>query len=166
MNYFKHLPKLQYNNTLLTNIVVRAKIKDVVRNHVNVLYPYFIKEGERPDIIANKYYGSSQYTWFIFYTNDIVDPLFEWPLDTDAFNAFIKEKYGSIEASTQRIYHYYNEDGLILDEESWLALPEVDRRILYAYDYEHIVNEKKRSINLVDNAYTQQIMEEFKSVFR
>ena len=87
-------------------------------------------------------------------------------MDTDAFNAYIKEKYGSIEASTQRIYHYYNEDGLILDEQSWLALPEVDRRILYAYDYEHIVNEKKRSINLVDNAYTQQIMEEFKSVFR
>lgn len=166
MRYFRHLPKVEYSNNTLTNITVRAKIRDVVRKNINVLYPYFVKEGERPDIISNKYYGSSDFVWFIFYANDIIDPLFDWPLDYDAFNAFIIKKYGSIETSTQRVYNYYNVDGLILDEETWLALPEVDKRILYAYDYEHIKNEKKRSINLVDNAYTQQILEEFKTVFR
>lgn len=166
MKYFRNFPQVEYSKTLVTNIIVRAKIRNLVKNRLKVIYPYTVKEGERPDIISHRYYGSSNFVWLIFYANDIYDPHFDWVLENKAFESFIVKKYGSIAAAKSQIYNYYTKDGLIIDQETWLALPESDRRILYNYDFESIKNERKREIQLVDNAYTQQLSEELKQIFR
>lgn len=166
MKYFRHLPQVNYSNTLCTNIIVRARIRSIVKNRLKVIYPYTVKAGERADIISHRYYGSSNMVWLIYYANDIYDPIFDWVLENQAFDSFIVKKYGSIAAAKGQIYNYYTEDGLIVDEETWLTIPEVNRRILYNYEYESIKNEKKREIQLVDNAYTQQLSEELKQIFR
>ena len=43
---------------------------------------YHIDDGERIEEVANAIYGSPEYHWVIVITNDIVDPIHEWPLST------------------------------------------------------------------------------------
>lgn len=166
MEYFKYLPTFEYGTSKAVNIIVRAKIKEIIKKRIKVLYPYYIKEGERADIIAHKYYGNVSNTWLIFYANNIYDPIQDWPLDPKAFNEFIKVKYNSLEEAKQKIYAYYNKEGLQIDEETYLATPEVERSILYHYDFENIVNERKRNILLIDNEYSKQVVEEIKGLFK
>ena len=52
-------------------------------------YPYFVKEGERPDIISNEQYGTIGYAYLIMLVNDIYDPNFDWPLSSQIFEKFI-----------------------------------------------------------------------------
>lgn len=166
MDYFRYLPKFEYGTSNAINIVVRAKIKDIIKRRVEILYPYYVKDGERPDIIAHKYYGNVSSTWLIFYANNIYDAIQDWTLDTKAFNEFIKVKYNSLEEAKQKIYAYYNKEGLQIDEETYLATPEVERSLIYHYDFENIKNERKRNIVLIDNEYARQVIEEIKGLFK
>lgn len=166
MKYFRYLPKTDYSSNTATNIIVRAKIRDEVRRNTIVLYPYTIIEGDRPDIIAHKYYGTSDLAWLVFYSNDIVDPIYDWPLTYSDFNSYIIAKYESIEDAQQTIQYYYDAYGLIIDETTYLALPENERSFISVYDYENELNEAKRQIFLVDNDYAQQIVAEVKAIFR
>lgn len=166
MKYFRYLPKLEYSGSTMTNIIARATILDAVRRNVLVLYPYVVPEGERPDVLAHKYYGTSDHTWMIFYANDMVDPIFDWPFSVNELNSYLEEKYGSVREATQLVGQYLNKNGFVIDKDTYLALPEVDRFIKSRYDLEIELNDRKRNIVLIDNDYTSQMLDELKSVFR
>src|SRR5208282_3233474 len=70
-------------------------------------FKYAIKDNERADQIANDYYGSSFYDWLIYLINDIIDPYYDWPLNSANFNAMILERYGSY-INAQNIIKYWN----------------------------------------------------------
>lgn len=99
-NYFKFFPKTYYiqSNTstsldVLTNITSRFKFEDSFKNNNSVFYEYEIKDGDTPEIIADKFYGSPENHWIVLNFNDIVDPQFDWPLDQRTLIRFIDEKY-------------------------------------------------------------------------
>jgi hypothetical protein len=96
----------QRNFTLLTDIFFRIKVLETVKSNVLSYYTYLINDGETPDILADKIYGSCEAHWIILMANDIIDPQYDWPLSSDAFTKYIKAKYGSIAAATQQIHHY------------------------------------------------------------
>ena len=112
MNYFRYLPKVAYDikgtsspyYTEATNIMVRQKVIDAIKNKIVTLYPYRVEDGDRPDIIATMYYGSPSFTWLIFMINDIKDPYYDWPLTTIEWESFMKAKYGTL-ASAQSTVH-------------------------------------------------------------
>ena len=114
---FSKYPTINYSNATVTNIFVRTAIRESIRNNVSVFYPYTIKENERPDIIAQDYYGDPTYDWLIYLANDIIDPYYEWPLSNYDFQAFITNKYGSIQVAQQQIefwrVNWYNDDSFI-----------------------------------------------------
>ena len=56
---------------------------------------YEIQSGDRPDTVADKFYGDSNYAWLILLYNEIDDPIFGWPLFNIDFDNYIKGKYGS-----------------------------------------------------------------------
>jgi hypothetical protein len=56
---------------------------------------YVIRDGDTPDILANKIYGDSEAHWIILYANEILDPQFDWPMTTNVFNKYIADKYRS-----------------------------------------------------------------------
>jgi hypothetical protein len=93
------------DNTAITDITTRIVFKTAVKNTAAVYYPYTIREGERPDLIAEDYYGDSHYAWVIYLSNDIVDPYYQWPLRNEEFKLFIQSKYGSVvNAQSQIVY--------------------------------------------------------------
>lgn len=112
---FKYSPVILYNQNfrqredsydIATDIFFRTKFREIIKNENIAYYLYTIPDGETPDILARKYYGSPTDYWIIFYANDIINPFYDWPLEYKDFQRFIIEKYGSIASAQTTIHHY------------------------------------------------------------
>ena len=180
-NYFRNLPRVGYdiNGTgkdsfvSVTNIMKRVKFKPSVLEDISNYYPYFVKEGERPDIIANDQYGNIGYAYLILLVNDIYDPNFDWPLNSQVFEKFIINKYGSVTTAISGIKHYFQiiraevprtgtseripEVKFAVDETTYDALDISDRTTLSNYDHEVELNDAKREIRLINPDFIQDI---------
>jgi len=98
MLYFDTFPLViasDYKNNaiLLTNLMSRVQIIPSLLRNPLLFYSYDLKESDRPDIIANKYYDDSNKYWMVLYANEIIDPLYDWPLTSQQFDAYLKDKY-------------------------------------------------------------------------
>lgn len=118
-NFFTNFPVITYNGALTVNILAKIKFREIALKNNAVFYPYTITEGERPDVIAANYYDDPRYSWVVYLCNDIVDPLYDWPLTEKEFKEFIIKKYGSIEAAYREIAYW--EDNWY-DDETTLTL--------------------------------------------
>jgi hypothetical protein len=97
MKFFEYFPKVDYCSNPALNIMVRGKVESLLRERIDNFYPFTVKEGQRADIISTIYYGSSEFTWLIYYSNNMYDPRQDWVLEYEEFNQYLKRKYGSIE---------------------------------------------------------------------
>ena len=180
-NYFRNLPRVGYdiNGTgkdsflSVTNIMKRVKFKPSVLDDISNYYPYFVKEGERPDIISHAQYGTIGYAYLIMLINDIQDPNFDWPLSSQIFEKFIINKYGSVTLAIAGVKNYYQiiraevartgtservpEVKFVVDETTYDALDTDDRSTLTDYDHEVELNDAKREIRLINPAFVQDI---------
>jgi hypothetical protein len=98
MLYFDTFPLViasDYKNNaiLLTNLMARVQIIPSLLRNPLLFYSYDVKESDRPDIVANKYYDDSNKYWMVLYANEIMDPLYDWPLTSQQFDAYLKNKY-------------------------------------------------------------------------
>lgn len=183
MYYFEPFRTINYdikkngNTVEVTDLFLRYKVLDIFKNQYAVYYDYSIKEGERPDIIAAKYYEDPSLDWIIFLVNNIVDPQFDWPLDQNALTNYIKKKYGSVAAAREQTHHYEQItqqqqilfDGTVVPEESYEidlttynTLSSSDKRIVTAYEYEENKNEAKRNIKLLSEEYVFDLVNQVK----
>lgn len=106
--YFEKFRTIQYANTVVRDITQRAVILNSVYNNPLLYYPYDIREGERPDAIAGRYYKDEYLAWTLYFSNKIVDPYHDWYLDERTFDEFIVKKYGSFANATTKIKYYRN----------------------------------------------------------
>lgn len=177
MRHFEYFPKIEYGDNLAVNITVRAKIRNAILQKTALYYKYKISEGDRPDILAKKYYGNYLYTWVIFYANDMFHPVLDWPMESSDFTNYLKSKYGGID-TIQNIklkpHHYEFTDPstkrtYIIDEETHQQYsseyPDFLRAVSF-YDYEVEQNEKKRNIVVLDKQYLYQITNELELLFK
>jgi len=102
--YFNYFPKTFYNTDnkktsvdVVTNIMARFSFEQSLKENSSAFYPYQIKDGDTPEIIASKYYGNVERHWIVLLFNDIVDPQFDWPLQYKVFNEFLDKKYSEPE---------------------------------------------------------------------
>lgn len=98
MLYFNTLPKIltpdeNGNLIFLTNILTRAKLLEELQNNPMLFYTYAIQDGDTPEIVADKYYGDPNRFWLVTYSNQILDPVWDWPLQYQQFLDFIDSKY-------------------------------------------------------------------------
>lgn len=114
--FFASFPKISYdiNNVLaltagphetLTDVFFRIGIIKNILNDISSYYVYEVLDSDTPEILAEKVYSDSGVGWIIIYANKIVDPLFDWPLNYDAFRKMIIDKYGSIEGAQTTTHH-------------------------------------------------------------
>ena len=69
--------------------------ENAVKDNASLFYPYDVQDGETPEMIANKYYGSSEKHWIVLLFNDIIDPQYDWPLDQRTLIKYINDKYSN-----------------------------------------------------------------------
>lgn len=197
-NYFSYFPKTPHDLTRggqkvqLTNILRRFKVASDVSNRTDAYYEYDIQEGDRPDTIAEKYYGNANYAWIVLHFNDIEDVRFDWPLSTVDLNSYIIGKYGSLAAAQSRFEEYriylcriengqkvpataktlYNGDRLeervvVVDEATYNATASnFQKAAVTSYDFEVEKNESRRSIRLLDKRYLGKVRDEVEDILR
>ena len=185
-NYFKNIPNVLYdiNGTepnqfrAVTNIMSRVRFKPSVIENITDYYPYKVLEGERPDIVSFKKYGTVAYSYLILLINDIVDPLFDWPLPSRQFENYIIEQYGSVATAQSTNKYYYQiirpevartgvservpEYKIIVDQTTYNSLDASVRSAQNVYDWETEQNDNKREIKIVNPDFIQDIDYEVK----
>ena len=188
-NYFSSIPNVDYdiNGTepnqfrSVTNIMQRVRFKPSVLENITDYYPYYVREGERPDIVSFNTYGTVAYSYLILLVNNIVDPLFDWPLPSRQFENYIIEQYGSVSAAQSTNKYYYQivraevartgvservpEYKIIVDQTTYNSLDASVRSAQNVYDWEVEQNDNKREIKLINPDFIQDIDYEVKNAF-
>ena len=185
-NYFRKIPNVLYDIngtepnrfTTVTNIMKRVRFKPSVIENITDYYPYYVREGERPEIVSHKKYGTVAYAYLILLINDIVDPLFDWPLPTRQFENYIIERYGSVATAQSTNKYYYQivraevartgtservpEYKIIVDQTTYNSLDASVKSAQNVYDWEVEQNDNKREIKLINPDFIQDIDYEVK----
>ena len=186
-NYFSYFPTINHSlkddgtYVEVTNILKRFAFREDVESKIDIFYDYSIKDGERPDIIADRYYGDSKYAWVILLFNDIIDPFYEWPLFGEDFRNYLVAKYGNIETAHQTTKKYFRilYQGFTkidrtrvpikkveIDITTYNSLGANDKSVQTAYEYEVELNDERRNIRILDEQYLLAVIDEAESILR
>ena len=196
MGYFRELPDIEYQNFLsdsissqsyleVKNLFRRNKIRDDLQDVFTLFDKYQIKEGARPDTVAEEIYGDAELDWVVLITAGIINVRDEWPLSDRDLYYFVVDKYGLTEYENTRYY----ETKEVKDSLGRLILPAgkvVDKNFTMTYydsklannvttastdiqginnyEYEVDLNNKKRSIYLLKRMYLQQFLNDMRDI--
>jgi len=91
--YFKHFPTIYYQFQIgdqlilkpITDIVTNVRFRKEILENITLFDDYDIKDGETPEIIAEKVYGSPFYHWMIMLANERYDYVRDFPLSSNEF---------------------------------------------------------------------------------
>lgn len=172
-NFFSYFPSVDYLcpdgcKKVVVDVFRRVKLREIQKTiKGSVFYKYTIQDGERPEHIAERYYGDTQYYWLILFANDILNIYAQWPRSSRDFERYIVSKYGSVEEVTDMtidssIHHYEDADGNWIKKTDWDGTLSLRKSI---YDYEYELNEDKREINIIKSDYLEQIINEMNELF-
>lgn len=169
MDFFKHFPRLSYTyvsggvpfDVTIANILAHVKIMDSVRAASATYHDYVVQDGERPDTVAMKVYGSPSYTWIVLVMNNIIS-LYDWPLTEQEFSEYIADKYGSVLAAQQQSI-YKTAKGDLVDATTYGTLTADEQgTVLTAYEHEWLQNEAKRRIKVLPMEFAAKLAAELK----
>ena len=115
MGYFKHFQKIDYDvrgsgyTQKLTNLTQFAKIGTKILDDIS-LYSYItIRDGERPDNLSHRLYGTSDYYWTFFLINqNLVNSYNDWPKDNADLIEFSESKYPNLAAISSVISNSFD----------------------------------------------------------
>jgi hypothetical protein len=127
MSFFKLFPKVGYdlNNTgVLQNVVNIYRSVRPLREFIDDVSAYTfyeIKNGERPDIISQRLYGTPDYYWTFFIINEYLhDGLASWPMSQEDLQEYMRTEYDGFAITTKPVIRR-NTDQLIIDHENSLS---------------------------------------------
>ena len=129
MSYFRELPDIEYQSNLLhkisskefvrvKNLFRRVKIQDYIQDKVTLFDKYVILEGQRPDTVAELFYGASDLDWIVILTAGITNIRDQWPLSNYDLYKYVENKYGD---DLNAIHHYETIE--VVDSRGRLILP-------------------------------------------
>ena len=110
MSYFSKFPVFAYdiknneNYKLLPDILRRVKLRTLVKSGGMLFDKYDVKENEKPEDVAFKWFGDPELHWVILMTNNITDRYYEWPMNQVQFAEYLTDKYGA--GNEDGIHHY------------------------------------------------------------
>jgi hypothetical protein len=93
---FKNYNQIKYNlngkELTLSDIFKHVSFKDVELS--NAYYDYYIEDGESPEIVSLKFYGTTEYSWLVLLVNGIFDFQNEWFESQSEFKRKLDLNYG------------------------------------------------------------------------
>ena len=149
---FKINGKTEYK--LVSDITQNVRVRTEILANITLYDEYDIKDGETPEIIAEKVYGSPLYHWVVMLCNQRYDYINDFPLSSYNLEQHITEKYGS--GNEYDTHHYVDTRGNIVDSLNPEAIS------VSNYQYEDDENEKKRRIKLIAPNLLKTILKNFK----
>jgi len=100
--YFSKFPIMQYpvkdgdttRYAFVRNLMRRVAVSESLKNEDGLFLEYRVKDGERPEHIAERVYGSPQFHWLVLLVNETVDPYHGWCKSENALEEYVSKKYG------------------------------------------------------------------------
>ena len=193
-NYFSYLPNLKYSSLLKTagdntttvevkNLFRRAKLREDFTSVATLFEKYKVEGGDRPDQVAEKFYGDENLDWVVLTSNNITDIRSQWPLAEHDLNNILNDKYTPEELVS--IHHYetlewrdYNNNlimpaGKVVDEDFTIRytiggdIKEVAPfRSVSVFENELQLNDEKRNIQLIRPDLIPQVIGDLKEIMR
>jgi len=193
-NYFSYLPNLKYSSLLKTagdntttvevkNLFRRAKLREDFSSVATLFEKYKVEGGDRPDQVAEKFYGDENLDWVVLTSNNITDIRSQWPLAEHDLNNVLNDKYTPQELVS--IHHYetlewrdYNNNlimpaGKVVDENFTIKytiggdLKEVAPfKSVSVFENELRLNDEKRNIQLIRRDLIPQVIKDLKEIMR
>lgn len=159
--YFNNFPKIYYdfeiNGTrqlkIVADITKNVRFRQELLAGITLYDEYDIKDGETPEIIAEKVYGSAQYHWIIMLVNERYDYIEDFPVTSYYLDKIVTQKYGA--GHEYDTHHYVDTNGFIVDQ--WN--PEATS--VSNFQYEDDLNESKRRIKLISKSMVADIVKNY-----
>ena len=197
MAYFEELPNISYPSLLrgrnkiedrvvVKNIFKISKLRTDVNQAITAFNYYNIKDGMRPDMVAQELYDNPELDWVVLTSSNITNIRNEWPLNHNDLQEYMLEKYGS-EENVAKVHHY--ETRKIVDEYDRVVIPaglEVDKDFSFQYlnfskqvvkvipsqvvaeitnyQYEVRLNDEKRRIRVLKSEYLSAFISEHREI--
>jgi len=152
---------------LLPDILRRVKLRAITKSGGMLFEKYDVKEGEKPEDIAFKWFGDAELHWVILMTNNVTDRYYDWPLNQVQFAEFLTDKYGD---NVDAVHHYEvtKDSGRTTSNgpSDYSHLVEVNSDTDNAISisnrqYEEREQDKKRQIQLLDKSLLGDFIAEF-----
>ena len=130
MSYFRELPDILYQSNLqhkissreyvrVKNFFRRVKLLDSVENVATLFDKYIILDGQRPDTVAEAFYGAPDFDWIVVLTAGITNIKDQWPLSNYDLYKYVENKYTV--QNMNDVHHY--ETIQVRDSKGRLILP-------------------------------------------
>jgi hypothetical protein len=100
-DFFESFPLISYtlddsdSTQVVTDIFRRAILSKEFLDNNSYFETIDILDGETPEELSFRYYGTQNLHWLILMTNNIIDPRFNWPLSSDDLYKLVVSKYGT-----------------------------------------------------------------------
>ena len=179
MSYFDKFPLMAYdvkgdkNYKLLPDILRRVKIRSNIRLGTFMFDNYDVKDGERPEDIAFKWFGDARYHWIILMTNNITDRYYQQPLTQPQFQEHLEDKYGA--GNEDAVHHYENTQASGRTSSSGpndfshkveCNSDDGDPDIISNRQYEQRKQDEYRQIELLDKRFLGAFVDEFEKLIK
>ena len=168
--YFANFPLIPYDSVgdgnfkVVTNLMKRVALRSKVRTNTMLFDTYDVKEGETPEMLADKLYGDPNLHWIIMYVNNITDRYHQWPLSTPQFLAFLNDKYSNPDGTHHYEITQTSGDTTVTIDIGSDNTSHAGATLITNREYEEDRQDTLRSIRLLDQAYVDQFVEEFENL--
>ena len=195
MGFFRELPNIEYLSVLsdrdssldyikVKNLFRRVKVRDDLKKYFTVFDRITIKDGARPDQVADTTYGNAELDWVVLLTAGIINVNNEWPLNSYELYNYSLEKYGALLNATKHFETIEIRDqknrlilpkGKIVDSDFSIQNPSNPLTDLTGnairigvsyYEYETRLNEEKRQIDLLKPRYLDQFLKDMRKIMK
>jgi len=176
MSYFDRFPLMAYDMKgnqqykLLPNILRRVKLRSGLRSSAFLFDKYDVKDGERPEDVAFKWFGDAELHWVILMTNNITDRYYQWPLSQPQFQEHIADKYGAGNEDAVHHYEKTQDSGPTSsrDNSHLVECNEDDDNpaIITNRQYEQRKQDEYRQIQLLDKRFLGAFVDEFEDLIK
>ena len=190
MSYFRELPIIEYQSPFSTrsssdeyvevkNLFRRVKLRDDLKSNITFLRNYYVRDGFRPDQVANDLYGSPTYDWVVIHSGGIVNIRDEWPLTSKEIYDYSLNKYGN---DLNQIKYYvttevkdssgkvYLPKGKVVDANFTIPDPTSPTATLNPvggvtnYEHEAKINEDKRNLTILRPEYLDLFLSDMRRI--
>lgn len=170
--YFSKFPDIIYDPDrdgqfqICKNILRRVALREKVRTNTLLYDTYDVNEGESPESLADRLYGSSEYHWVVLMVNNITDRYHDWPMSTPQFLEMVADKYDNVDA----VHHYEitQESGstkvkinIGTDNTDYPSATPITN-----YEYELERQNTISRVRLLDPSYLSQFVSEFETLMK
>lgn len=98
--YFREFPTIDYDiegtgaYVTVPSLATMAAVSTKVQDQVSFYSYYNVADGDRPDNVSQKLYGTPKYYWTFFLINPELNNYYDdWPKGTSQLRAWVRDKY-------------------------------------------------------------------------